>query len=308
MDSAINQTQLSFSPESLKLLNGILGFVMFGIALELKLFDFKRILEDKRSAMVGLTSQLILLPFLTFLLASGLLAANLIIPSFALGMILVAACPGGNMSNFISSIAKGNIALSVTLTAVVTLLAVFMTPFNFTFWADMNPVTAQMLASIKIGFWEMFFTVLVLLALPLALGMLFNHYFPKITKVIIKPIKIVSLLIFIVFIIGALYFNFDVFKDFILLLAPVVFLHNAVGLVSAYSFAKIFKLQESDCRSVAIETGIQNTGLALVIIFSFFQGSPAIGGMACIAAWYGVWHLISGLLLAWYWSNKNETA
>ena len=302
--AAIDEVKINFTPESLTALNFILGGIMFGIALELTPQDFKRILLSPKAVLIGLSSQLLLLPLLTFVLVIGLHQTGWIVPSLGLGMILVAACPGGNTSNFISMLAKGNVALSVSLTAVVTLLAVLVTPLNFTFWANQYPVTAQLLESIQIDFVEMFKTVMFLLGLPLIAGMLFNYYFPKITAKIIRPIKVLSLVIFMGFVFVALYVNRDVFLGYIHILAPIVLIHNAVGLIGGYVYARLLGLSRPDRRSVSIETGMQNTGLALVLAFAFFQDSPALGGMAAISAWYGIWHLVSGLFLAQIWSKR----
>lgn len=300
----INNAQLNFSPESLQVLNIVLGFIMFGIALELKLSDFKLIFSTPKAILIGLTSQLILLPLLTFLLIYVLQMGNAVVPSVALGMMLVAACPGGNMSNFISVLAKGNVALSVSMTAIVTIGAVLMTPLNFTFWGGMNPETAVLLESINIGFLDMFKIVSLLLGLPLALGMWFNYKFPDTTALLIRPIKTLSVICFLVFLVGAFVANFDAFVDYIGAIAWIVFLHNALGLFGAYWYARGLGLKKKEARSVSIETGVQNSGLALVLIFAFFVDSPALGGMAVIAGWWGVWNMIAGLCLAWYWSKK----
>ncbi len=305
MEQSINDANLNFSPQSLYLLNIIMGFVMFGVALELKPLDFKRILYNSKSALVGLSSQLILLPVLTMVYCTILLDLGLTMPSLALGMILIAACPGGNMSNFISMLAKGNTALSVSMTAVVTITAVFLTPISFTFFAGMHPKTLALLESINIDFYEMLKTVFLILGLPLFLGMLFNHYFPKITLKIMRPMKIFSLIAFISFVVIAFITNFETFKKYIFVLAPLVFIHNTLGILGAYLWSSLFKLPQSDRRSVTIETCIQNSGLALVIIFTFFQNSPAAGGMACIAGWWAIWHLVAGLSIASFWSKRN---
>lgn len=298
MKESVDQVLLNFSPESLFLLNIILGFIMFGVALELKVEDFTRILKQPKAPIVGVISQFILLPFLTFLLVSALQ----INASMALGMMLVAACPGGNISNFISLLAKGNAALSVTLTAIATLLAAVLTPFNFAFWANLYPPASELLTTISIDPLEMFQTVLLLLGLPLILGMWTANRFPDFTAKIRKPIKTLSIFIFAGFVVIALSNNFDYFLEYIHLIVFVVLLHNAVAFLGGYGFAKLMKLDRSDTRSITIETGIQNSTLALVVIFGFFNG---LGGMALIAAWWGIWHIIAGLSLASIWSKMK---
>lgn len=295
----IDEVKLAFSPESLTLLNIILGFIMYGVALELKLDDFIRIVKQPKSPILGAISQFLLLPALTFLLV-------LIIrpmPSMALGMMLVAACPGGNVSNFISSLAKGNTALSVSLTALATLLAVVMTPLNFAFWGGLYGPTAEILKEIQIDIPNMIRTVFLLLGLPLILGMFTAHRFPNFTAKITRPVKILSLIFFGGFVIVALYNNFEFFLKYIHLIALIVLAHNAIGFGCGYGWGKLWKLPNKDIRALTIETGIQNSGLALVLIFSpLYNG---MGGMALIAAWWGIWHMVAGGALAYFWSRKE---
>jgi len=296
----IDEVMLNFSEESLFVLNIILGIIMFGVALNLKLDDFKRILLRPQAPLVGLVSQFLWLPFITFLMVILLPIA----PSMALGMLLVSVCPGGNISNFVCSLAKGNIALSVSLTAISTLLAAFITPFNFAFWANSSPHTAQMLQAFELSVWEMAKTVGILLGVPLVLGMWTAHRFPKFTKKITQPIKILSILFFAGFVIVALANNFSVFMNYIEYVILLVFFHNALALLGGYGIARAASLPAEDVKAISIETGIQNSGIALIIIFNFFDG---LGGMAIIAAWWGIWHIVAGLTLAYIWSKGSLT-
>ncbi len=291
MDIALN-----FSPESLTILNICIGFVMFGIALDLTVGDFKRLIESPKASIAGVLSQFILLPALTFLIVLLWKPE----PSMALGMILVAACPGGNVSNFICYFAKGNAALSVTLTSISTVLAIFLTPFNFAFWSSMVPgMDAE--HQIAISAWEMFQQILVIILIPLILGMGFNHFFSNLTAKLRKPISILSMIIFLGFIVMAFVKNSGIFIEYFDVVMLLVLTHNALALGMGYSVASLFRLEQRDRRTIALETGIQNSGLGLVLIFTFFGG---MGGMALIAAWWGIWHIISGFALAFYWRSK----
>lgn len=302
MPQNIDKIALHFNQDSLTFLNFLLAFIMFGVALDLKLEDFKRLLQNPKASLLGIFSQLFLLPFLTYLLVLVLRPQ----PSVALGMILVAACPGGNISNFISNQAKANTALSVSLTSVSTLLSVFMTPINFRFYASIIPGGAgAVMNSISLDFMDMFTTILLLILLPIAIGILFKHYFPKLTEKINKPIKTLSIIIFAFFVIGALVVNYDNFMNYVQVVFFLVLLHNGTALASGYYLGKIGGLEERDCRAISIETGIQNSGLGLVLIFNFFNG---LGGMALIAAWWGVWHIISGMAISWFWARKTKRA
>ena len=294
---------LNFNQDGLLLLNITLGVVMFGVALGIDLSNFKEIIKKPKSLILGLISQFVLLPAVTFLLIKILQPSE----GVALGMILVASCPGGNISNFISSLAKANIELSVTLTGVSTLLSIFLTPINFAFWGSLYVSSSPLLQPIEIDFFQMFQTVILILGIPLIIGILFSKNFTELTKKIQKPIKFISIIIFAGFVVGALYNNFSLFLKYIHLILLIVFLHNALALITGYFFAKIFKLKQNDRKTISIETGIQNSGLALVLIFNpnIFSADLQIGGMAFIAAWWGIWHIISGMAISYFWGRKK---
>jgi BASS family bile acid:Na+ symporter len=292
--------RLNFSDGSLLLMNITIAFVMFGVALGIKLSNFKKLLKNPKPVLVGFLSQFILLPTITFLLVLIIRPT----PSVAMGMILVAACPGGNVSNFISSIAKGNVALSVSLTGIATIAAIFMTPFNFAFWGHLYSQTSELVIPFNIDAWEMMKTVLILLGIPIVLGLWFSQKFPDITQKIKKPIQWISIIIFIGYVVAALSSNFTYFLKYIHLILLIVFIHNALAFTVGYYFPTLFKLPQIDKRTISIETGIQNSGLGLVLIFNpnLFNG---LGGMAFIAAWWGVWHIIAGLCLGTFWSKRK---
>ncbi len=292
--------QLSFNAESLFLLNICLGLIMFGVALNLKLADFEIIWQQPKAVLLGLSSQLLLLPAFTFVLIY-LLQPH---PSMAMGMVLVAACPGGNISNFISHLAKANVALSVSLTSIVTLLCAFTTPFNFVFWGSLLSVPSELSTQIHLDFWEMVQTIVFLIVLPVLLGSGVARYTPYITQKMKKPIQTLSLVIFVGFVLIAFYNNFSTFLDYFQYIFLLVLLHNALALFLGLGVSKLGRLGTAETRTIIIETGIQNSGIALIIIFNFFDG---LGGMALIAAWWGIWHIIAGLSLAWFWANTSET-
>ncbi len=291
-------TGIKFSPESLQVLNACLAFITFGIALDLQVADFIRLKERPKAAFTGVVSQFLLLPALTFLFILVYKPE----PALAMGMILVAACPGGNISNFISHLAKANTALSISLTAISSFLAVFMTPFNFAFWSSMLPESMQMSGAFQLEFMDIFSTVVLILALPLILGMLLRHYQPKITAKILKPIKVLSMIIFTGFIVMAFISNREPFLEYFHLVLLLVLIHNGLAFLSGFLFAKVMRLPLADVKTVTIETGIQNSGLGLVLIFGFFGGN---GGMALVAAWWGVWHILAGLGLATFWKRHT---
>lgn len=295
--SNIDNLHIAFTEESLWLLNVALALVMFGIALEISIHDFKRLLHRPKPLFVGMLSQFLLLPAFSFLLVLSIAP----IPSIALGMFMVAACPGGNISNFITHIAKGNSALSVSLTAVATMLAVVMTPLNLQFWGSLYGPTAGILKEVAISPWEMMKLVALLLGVPLILGMYVNYRRPIWALKMAKVLKVLSLLFFISLIFVALFNNRDIFMEYVLYVFWIVVIHNFLAFLTGYSFAGIMRLSQIDKRTIAIETGIQNSGLGLLLIFSFFDG---MGGMALLAAFWGIWHLISGLAVASLWNFR----
>ncbi|MCB2207510.1 MAG: bile acid:sodium symporter family protein [Bacteroidetes bacterium] len=309
--AALDHVRLNFSPESLHMLNIALAFIMFGVALEIKLDHFKKILLHPKSAIIGALSQFVLLPFLTFLLVIAL--SKFLSPTMALGMILVAACPGGNISNFISSLARANVALSVSLTAIATLLAIFLTPLNFAFWGKLavnfyaHSDSSALLRPIEIDAFQMYQTVFILLGIPLILGILINTRFPLFTLKIVRPIKRLSIIIFVAIVVMALANNFDHFLGAIEYVFLIVLLHNAIALGAGYLMGTVFKRLPADRKTISIETGIQNSGLALVLIFNpkIFPPEMELGGMAIIAAWWGIWHILAGLGIAGLWTNFN---
>ena len=291
--------RLNFSDGSLLFMYITIAFVMFGVALGIKVDGFKELAKNMRLLLIGWSAQFILLPAMTFLLVLIIQPT----PSVAMGMILVAACPGGNVSNFMSSLAKGNMPLSISLTAIATIMAIFMTPFNFWLWGYLYSKTSELLIPFSIDVWEMLRTVFILVGIPMVLGIWFAKKFPVLTEKIKKPISILSIIIFIGYIFAALSANFNYFLMYIHLIFLIVLVHNFLAFFTGYSFSTLLKLSDQNRRTITIESGIQNSGLGLVLIFNplLFNG---LGGMAFIAAWWGIWHIVAGLAVGFYWSRK----
>ena len=287
----IDEAVLDFSAGSLVLLNGILAVVMFSIAIDLAPRDFRVLARAPKPLIVGLVSQFVVLPVLTFLLVLAVRPQ----PSVALGLMLVAACPGGNISNFITHRAGGNAALSVSMTAFATVAAILLTPLNIAFWGNLYAPTAEILRATSIDPVNIAITVGLMLVLPLVLGVTLNARRPDVTRKLRQPLQWVSMAIFVGFIIIALAANWAQFLTYAGGIAGLVILHNALALGGGYATASLAGLSAFDRRAVTIETGIQNSGLGLVLIFGFFGG---LGGMAVVAAFWGIWHAISGLALA----------
>lgn len=295
--SNIDAIRLEFDPGALGFINIMLALVVFGVALDLRLSDFSRVVTQPRAPAIGLLCQFLLMPAL----ATALVWAWSPPPSVALGIILVAACPGGSVSNFLTSLAKGDAAVSVSMSAVSTLGAIGMTPFNFALWANIYPQTAPLLAEISLNPLEILRSVAIILVIPSVLGMGLAAALPKVAKALHTPMRILSLLVLASFIIVAAIRNGSAAMDFLQTAFGIVLLVNSAALSLGYGLARLVNLSEREARAVCFETGIQNSGFGLVLVFNFFS---ELGGMAIVVAWWGVWHLISGLSLARFWASR----
>lgn len=289
--------------------NIILAVVMFGVALGIKVQTFKDVFQRPTAVLAGVTLQYFVLPAVTCLLT--IVLNPIITPMVAIGMILVASCPGGNISNFMTSLSKGNVELSVSMTAITTALASFVTPLNFWFWGTIYCRFASVrndIPTLEIPFMDMLHQILLILGIPIIVGMLCAHYLPNFSKRIVKPLQWLSILLFmgmvavsLTQVLTALEARWAVYAS-ILAAFLVVIIHNATALTSGYTTARLLKLPEADCRSLTIETGIQNSGLGLALLFNPAIFDPTVwssnGGMVLITALWGVWHIVSGLTVA----------
>jgi BASS family bile acid:Na+ symporter len=218
--------------------------------------------------------------------------------------MMIAACPGGNVSNFFSKMAGGNAALSVSLTAFASLACILMTPLNLQFWGSLYAPTNTILKTVSLDPYELFKLVSLILGIPLILGMLMKQYYKERSLKIEKMLKPISMLVFIILILIAFSQNLEIFVNHIHHVLFLVVFHNLFAYVLGFYTAKVFKLDKKNCKTIAIETGIQNGGLGLLLIFSFFDG---LGGMALLAAFWGIWDVFSGMALAYYWGRKIKT-
>ncbi|MCQ2156720.1 MAG: bile acid:sodium symporter family protein [Bacteroidales bacterium] len=306
---AIDSIDVTLNAGGMNTINVVLAFVMYGVALGIKPRMFVDVFKNPKSVILGACSQLILLPAFTFCLA--LLMGKWISPMMALGMILVAACPGGNISNFMSSLSKANIELSVSLTAISTALAVFTTPFNFWLWGNLYLSTAKIAADVPhlaIPLFDVFKTIFILLGIPLVLGILTSQYLPKLAAKLKKPFQWVSIVFFLVMVVLSFIGNIDAFLKSIKYIFLVVLVHNFLALTIGFLTGTAFKVSKADRRTLTIETGIQNSGLGLVLLLgtSIFANFPPHGGMLVITAWWGVWHIISGLTVSSAFNLKDR--
>ena len=315
----LDSLNINLGAGEMVIVNIILAFVMFGVALGIKVETFKEVFKSPKSVIVGMLLQWVALPAVTCLVA--IILNPIITPMVAIGMLLVASCPGGNISNFMSSLSKGNVELSVSMTAITTAFAPLVTPFTFWFWGTLYCRFAAVrndIPTLEIPFMDMLEQILLILGLPIIAGVLFAHYFPNASKRIMKPAQILSILLFIGMVavsltqvLTALESKWSVYAS-ILCALVVVILHNASALSTGYFGSGLMKLPPLDRRSLTIEVGIQNSGLGLALLFNPAIFDPALwshnGGMVIITALWGIWHIVSGLTISSIFRRQKTEA
>jgi len=287
--AGIEQVKVAFGEGGVIAISICLALIMLGVAIDIRLEDFKGVFRQPKAIITGLISQWLLLPALSLGLVFLLQPPH----SIALGMLLVAVCPGGNVSNFYTALAKGNTALSVTLTSFSTLLTSVLTPLIFVALVGFAGLKGEV--EVSISFVEMLKTLLLIVIIPLMIGMAIRYYHDAFANRISKIMKVLSFVLLAAIIAGAFSGNAGVFLQYLGPILLIVVIHNTLAFTGAYAFARLLKNKTADCKSVCIETGIQNSGLGLVLIFLFFEGN---GGMACVAAFWGFWHLVGGFITA----------
>jgi len=275
-------------------LSAVLATMVFSVALELRLVDFTRVAQKPRAVVCGLIPQFILLPGATWLATLWLDLP----PNTEAAMLLVAACPGGSLSNVVTHFGRGNTALSVSISAVASVMALFLTPFNFTWMMASNPATASWLRDLAIDPLAILWSLLALLALPMALGLFVAHRLPGATERMRKPLARFSLFALLAFIAIGLVRERHLLTAQIMPQLLIVVLHNGAGLLLGWGCALLFRVDAWDARAVIIEGGMQNSGLALGIIAVQFNADL---GMVIIASLWGIWHIVSGMTLAVSW-------
>jgi len=296
----VDDVRLSFDSGSLLVLNVVLAAIMLGIALDTSVDDFRRALRAPKAMAVGIAAQFLALPAVTWLLTLLLDPA----PSIALGMILVACCPPGNISNVLTHRAGGDVALSVSMTAVSNVFAIVLMPLNFAFWGSRSDDTRALLRSVELDGLEMVVQIALIIGLPFVLGIWAAQKAPGFASRAQPWVKNGSLLALLAFIVAGLAGNFADFLDYIGLVLLAVFLHDAIALGLGYLCGWASGLPEYSRRAVSFEVGIRNAGLGLGLVMTFFDG---LGGMAIVAGWWGIWDIVAGLLLATVWSRRTAT-
>ena len=295
----VDEVVLSFTPGSLVLLNVVLGLIMLGIALDTAPKDFRIVAAHPKPFVIAVLAQLLLLPAVTF----GLTLVLPVTPSMALGMILVACCPPGNISQVLTHRSGGNVALSVSMTAVGNLLYIVMMPLSIAFWGSLHPTARELLVSVALDPWKMLLEIVLIIGLPFAVGLAVRAKLPKLAATVQPFVKWFSLLALVGFIVVALVGNWSVFVQVLGIVVLVVTVHDAVALALGYGTAVVGGLGTRERKAMTFEVGIRNAGLGLGLVFAFFGG---LGGMAVVAGWWGIWDIIAGLIVAGLWAAHTK--
>ncbi len=296
MDS-LDLVKIHFDPKQLEILNLALGFLMFSVSFDIYISDFKTLFSNPKPMFVGFFSQYVLFPVLTMAMIYMFRPSATV----ALGFILVSACPSGNMANFMTNHARGNLPLSISLNSIITLGAAISTPLVFNFWAQFLPDKSTEIANIYIGFFDVVAIIAKVIVLPLVIGLVLRHYFPDFMARIKKTVNVLALVIFFGIIIGAFLANWQIARQHLDKIFFLVAFHNAMAMFLGYWAARAARLNLVDSRTIAIESGIHNTALGMILVFNFFNG---IGGMAMVTAWWGIWDLVAVFSLASFWRAR----
>ena len=279
-----------FSVVKTSWVNTLLGIVMFGMGLTLKPNDFKVVFSRPKDVIVGCVAQFTLMPFLAWVLTMVFHLPT----ELAIGVILVGTCPGGTSSNVMTYLSKGDVALSVGMTAVSTVLAPILTPLLTLLYAgqrvDVNPMS-------------MFLSIVKVVLVPIVLGFVVNHFFHKFTEEAVRVLPLVSTTAIVLIICAVVSANSAKIMTSGLLILVVVVLHNLLGYLTGYAVGKALKLDSTKCRAISIEVGMQNSGLATSLAAAHFAQYP----LATIpGAVFSVWHNISGAVLANFYARSAE--
>ncbi|MDO6598807.1 bile acid:sodium symporter family protein [Tenacibaculum sp. 1_MG-2023] len=274
-----------------------LAVIMLGMGMTLIPSDFTRIAKNPKAVLIGLTNQLIFLPIIGFTLAV-VFGLN---PTMAVGLLILATCPGGPTSNLITQVCKGNIALSVTLTAIASIVSVLTIPFILSyglayFGSDTN-------ITIQLPIIDTILQIMVITVIPISIGMLIRKYKTSFAKRMEKPMRIASTVIFILVFIAVIAANIDVIGSAMKEVGLVTLVLNIATMGLGFLTAKFFKLDFKSSISVTVESGIQNGTLAFVIATSILNNAE----MGIPTGAYSIWMFVTGGFLMWYFGKRKET-
>lgn len=296
-NQGVDSIRIAFGEGSMTVLRVATASILFGIALDTRVEDFRQAARRPGVIAIGVAAQFLVLPAITFALTLALNVRG----SVALGMILVACCPPGSVSNIVTHVARGDVALSVSMTAASNLLAIVLMPLNFALWGNLSPTGGPMMRSIPMDPVDMLIEVGLVLGLPFLIGLTLASRFPRVSARASKIIGPVAFLMLAGLIAVSLASNFSLFLSYIGIVVVAVFLHDALALGLGYGIAKVTRLPGHSVRAMTFEVGIRNSALGLLLVFSYFHG---LGGMALVAAWWGIWDIVAAVAVASWWRRK----
>ena len=292
--AALDAVRIDLAPGAQLLLPASLAIIMLSVALSLRLQDFAIVRRQPLQFLGCTLVQVVGLPLLTLVLVHVINP----VPSIALGMIVVACCPGGNVSNFYTHLARGDTALSVSLTATSSLAAALLTPVSILFWTSLYGPANALVDAVDVQAAPFVIQTTIILAVPLVIGMTFAHHFPTASARVRPAFTLAALGMLIFLVVGGLASNWALFTATALTVLTIAILHNALAFALGAGAARAMRLAPRQRRSLTFEAGIQNTGLALVILLGQFQG---LGGAAAVTGLWSVWHLVAGgILVGWF--------
>lgn len=293
----IDQAGFNLSPTAGVAVAFMVGFLVFAVALDLKWEQFRPILRSPKAPVIGLVGQFVILPAVAFLV--GLTVVDR--PSVALGLLLVASCPGGALSNYFTAVAKGNVATSISMTAASTIFCVLVTPLVFGFWGSLNPATAALLHGIDIDAKRVVMVLMIMVIIPVTLGMRICAKRPTLAANMRTWVRRVSMMVFATVVAAVLGMNVTLLLSYAAeALVPVLLTFTlAAGL--GWVLARFAGLGRAERRAVTLEVAMQNVGLALGTAVAFF---PSVAGVAVTGALWGVVHITRGFALAIGWARR----
>lgn len=296
---SIDQALFNFSPGAGLAVAVMVGFLVFAVALDLTWDQFRRVLRSPKAPGVGLLAQYVILPAAAY--GIGMLMAAT--PSIALGLLLVTCCPAGALSNYLTGVARGSVATSVSMTAISTLFSIVITPLLFAFWASMNPETSAVIERIEIEPVRVVIVLLIMLAVPVAAGMLIRARNPETADSIRHWVRRIAGLVFAVVVAILLLGNISVLGRFASIALPPVLVTFTVAVLLGWGFARASGLVAADRRAVTLEVAFQNVALAIGLAVTFF---PDLAGVAITSILWGVVHLTGGFAIAAIWMRMPD--
>ncbi|MDP3967811.1 MAG: bile acid:sodium symporter family protein [Nocardioides sp.] len=276
----------------------LIAAFLFAVALEVRWGDMREAARQPWVFAAGLVTQFVVIPALTLLL----IAALDVPPSVGLGLLLVACCPAGNLSNLLTYRARGDLPLSISMTTVSNGTAVVVTPVALAFWGSLSPRVTDTLAAVELSPVDVLRDVGLLIMLPFAAGILVAHRRPGVAAGARRFVEPAVVTLLAVLVLGGLVSNAGTVVEHVLLIGPAVVLQNLVSLGAGYAVATACRLSTGGRRAMTLEMGIRNTALGLVLAITFF---PTLGGVAVTVALWGLWDLITGGVLSSWWRRRT---